>query len=108
LDGLVLRRQVTTVEEARFGEPVDEAAFTPAGLELKPGREVVDSTSGQPWLKVWDGKKLADSSGVQTAPANPDRRHWVLWALAIGLALLSIFYIRRIIRQRRSASNPGV
>lgn len=106
-DDRVLDRQVITVEEARLGGAIDESAFTLAGLELKPGRPVVDSTSGQPWAKVWDGKEAVDPSQVQTAVPSKDRYRWLLWVLAAGLALLAFFYIRRAVGKRRSAPNPG-
>lgn len=106
-DNRIIDRQVVTVEEARFGGATDEATYTPAGLELKPGRKVVDSTSGQPWLKVWNGKELVNSSGVPTAPVNPDHLRWLLWVLAIGLALMAVFYFRRVIQQRRSDPKTG-
>jgi hypothetical protein len=106
-DDRIIDRQVVTVEEARFGGLIDEAAFTPAGLELKPGREAVDSTSGQPWAKVWNGKEMVKASGVKTAPVNPDRTRWLLWVLAVGLALLVVFYFRRVIRRRGSIPRAG-
>lgn len=107
LDGLVLNRQVTAVEEARFGEPIDDAAFTSAGLELKPGRQVVDSTSGQPWLKVWDGKDLADPSVVRTATPSRDNRRWFLWTSSVGLALMAVIYFWRFYRGRKSSAGSG-
>lgn len=104
LDGRVLDRQVIAVEEAHFGGQIDDATFTPAGLELKPGRKVVDSTSGMRWLKVWDGKGLADPSSVPEAPAKPNRDQLLLWPIAIALALLAFFYFRRAIQRRKSTA----
>ena len=105
-DDQVRNHQEIIVEEARFGSEINDSDFTLSSLDLKPGREVVDSRSGKPWEKVWDGKELVNPSGVPTAPANPDRRRWLFWILAVGLALMAIFYFRRVIRQRSSPSNP--
>jgi hypothetical protein len=108
-DGQVIKRQVVTIEEARFGGPIDDTAFTPTGLDLKPGREIVDSTSGLPWRKVWDGKKLVDPSAVKTNPPNPERHRrprWLQLTLAACLGLIAAFYFWRAFR-RRSASNTG-
>lgn len=106
----ILNRQEVIVEEARFGGRLDEAAFGPAGMKLKPGRKALDSTSGESWLKVWDGKEFVKPSGVRTAPANPVRKRrprWLLLTLSAILGSISIIYFWRVIRQRRRASRPG-
>lgn len=106
-DDRITDRQEAIVEEARFGGAIDASAFTPAGLKLDLGRKTVDSTSGTPLLKVWDGKELTNPSSIETAPANPDRRRLILWILAAGLGLMAVFYLRRAIQQRKSTSSPG-
>lgn len=101
-DGEVTSKEVVQVEDARFGEKIDDTAFSMTALSLEPGRPVVDSTSGLPWGKVWNGREAVDPSDVQAEPANPDHRRWLLWVLAVGLALMAVFYFRRVIQQRRS------
>src|SRR5579884_1668265 len=103
-DGDVLLRQVVYVEDARFGELIDDNAFSLSGLNLEPGRQIVDSSSGLPWGKVWDGQEAVEPSDVRTSsPAQLERRPLLLWSLAVGLGLLAIFYFRRVIRQRKSS-----
>ena len=102
----VASRQVVVVEEARFGGPIDETAFILAGLDLKPGRQVIDSTSGKPWMMVWDGKAEVKPSSVQTTPMTiPEPvRPWKIWLSLIGvvaLALCAIFYFWRSRRSRQ-------
>lgn len=106
-DDRITNRQEVIVEEARFGGPIDEIAFTPSGLELKPGQKVVDSSSGVPWLKVWDGKELADPSQVKVAAPSSVHHKWLLVILAVGLGLMAAFYFWRVIKHRRSVSNLG-
>jgi hypothetical protein len=117
-DDRILNRQEAIVEEARFGCPIDENTFTPAGLDLQPGQEVLDSTSGVPWAKIWDGKKLVDPSAVKTKdpsaiktnPPNPERHRrprWLQLTFAAGLGLIAAFYFWRAFRRRRSASHTG-
>ncbi len=109
-DNEVVDRQIMTIEEARFGDQIDEAAFTPAGLNLKPGKEVVDYSSAQAHLNVWNGKELVKPSQVNVPPRNPAlhrRPRWLLLALAAGLGLLSVVYFWRVFRKRRSASRSG-
>jgi hypothetical protein len=109
-DDRILNRQEVIVEEARFGGPIDENAFTLAGLDLRPGQEVLDSTSWVPWAKIWDGKKLVDPSAVKTNPPIPERHRrprWLQLTLAAGLGLMAAFYFWRVIKKRRSSSNTG-
>jgi hypothetical protein len=104
----IVEHQVISIKDARFGGPVDEMAFTSSGLDLKPGRQIIDSSSGQPWGKVWDGDKMVDPSGVQSAhpPSPAFRRSLLLWITATGLALLAIAYFWHVLRYRRPAPPP--
>jgi hypothetical protein len=109
-DNKVVDRQIMTIEEARFGDQIDETAFAPAGLELKPGKEVVDYSSGQANLKVWNGKELVKPSQVNVPPRNPAlhrRPRWLQLTLAGSLGMIALIYFWRAFRRRRSASNPG-
>jgi hypothetical protein len=107
LDGDLRLRQVVHVEDARFGESIDDSVFSLSGLNLEPGRQVVDASSGLPWAKVWNGTEAVESSGVRTAPVRVERRPLLLWSLAVGLALAGMFYFRRIIRQRGSSAGAA-
>ena len=109
-DDRILNRQEAIVEEARFGGPIDETAFTLAGLDLRPGQEVLDSTSGVSWAKIWDGEKLVDPSEVKINPLNPERHRrlrWLQLTLAACLGLIAAFYFWRAIQRRRSITNSG-
>jgi hypothetical protein len=107
----VQSHQVILVEEARFGHQIDDAAFSLGGLDLKPGREAVDSTVDKPRAKIWDGEKLVDPSCVPAAtPSNPVRNRrprWLQLTLAVVLGLTAAVYFWRAFKKQRSASNPG-
>jgi hypothetical protein len=100
--GKAFDREVITVEDAQFGVPVEDKAFTLAGLGLQLGREIVDSSSGQSWGKVWNGRQAVDPSRVPPPVLTEPDRRWVWWTLAAVLGLLAVIYFWRVFVYRRT------
>jgi hypothetical protein len=108
VNGEVRKSQVVEVEEARFGGPVADAAFTLGSLGLKPGRMIGDHTTGQPLLRVWDGKRPVEPSEVPPEPPSlppaPGWRKQALIAAAAGLGALALGCFLLLLRRRRAAA----
>jgi hypothetical protein len=106
-DDRVVNGQTITVLEAYFGPLEDNTPFTLAGLELEPGKEIMDRVT-QPGTQlgmVWDGTEAVPIDGRPPQPAAPPveleaGRRWLLVVSAIVLGVLACASIAMATRKR--------
>jgi hypothetical protein len=117
--GVLDTDQETTVELAELNRPLDDSAFTLAGLKLEPGTPVSDNVSGEQLF--WSGTDLSKqykgpapaevqvlakpASPPTTLPASlppdPARTPASVYALAAGLAVVGCGLLLLALRSRR-------
>ena len=101
VDGVVKRLQRIETVSASFGD-IDESVFSLNGLDLSPGRTVIDSTSGYSLSKIWDGSRAVDfhavPEGASTGgqPPRSNKYRWWLFAISLFLFFLGCYVMARM------------
>ena len=90
------------VKWENINQPIGNDIFDYTGFGAPDTVSVIDATLTQPVVI-----KAGVNPSEKGAPVNPDRRKLILWGLAVGLALMAVFYFRRVIQQRRSDPKAG-
>lgn len=107
LNGEWHERQTIFVRKAEFGRDIDPTVFTLAGLDLKAGRVVQDSTLGVPTGLIWDGKgtrRMTVNDTLGRRSSSLTRISWKSWLLlsnAVICAVLASILLIRFLRARR-------
>ena len=108
VDGKFYYEVVLTVQKARFNQPVDEAVFTLAGMDIPEGTRVIGLSGLGQGPEMWDGSSIVplrmhdppgDLDGERPSGRNPFRRPTSSIALLL-VALLALLVRRRKRRAR--------
>lgn len=103
-DEKIVEREVLTISEASFNQPIDPIIFAPEGLELPAGTGVLDHPRHADGGRVFDGTKLTvrKNPAAELPPvsiSNEGRWRWVvggnLLLLGVILGLVAIQQWRR-------------
>ncbi len=100
--GEVTTEEVTTVEEAQFGEDIPDETFEIAGMGLPKGK-IIDF-DGE--LATWDGQRVVrqGEGGLSQIDGAPWSTTRVLWcAISIVLAVAAALFLCLRVRRKRAA-----
>ncbi|MBA3314291.1 MAG: hypothetical protein M3552_16920 [Planctomycetota bacterium] len=113
--GKIVQRHSVHVTEATFNIPLDSKTFRLDGLNLVPGRWIIDHSEGPARGLQWDGEKVVgitaermrrDEEAAKTlgsiakSPPQPAWKSWLLYANAAVLGVAAVVLAWRGLRRR--------